>query len=156
MRSAASLKASDKGLNLGEISKAAGWSNTETLAVFYKKTISENLGRVILRKYYNLLDCFYCQVLLCFQKGFENGDQSHINTFQGRRTFQRENNFNKTSPRYVNLQIFFATMSLPLTQLICHQAIVMGILKISRKIYSLFSVSISGVLIKPLNFCITP
>ena len=107
MRSAASLKASDKGLNLGEISKAAGWSNTETLAVFYKKTISENLGRVILRKYYNLLDCFYCQVLLCFQKGFENGDQSHINTFQGRRTFQRENNFNKTSPRYVNLQIFF-------------------------------------------------
>ena len=153
MRSAASLKASDKGLNLGEISKAAGWSNTETLAVFYKKTISENLGRVILRKYYNLLDCFYCQVLLCFQKGFENGDQSHINTFQGRRTFQRENNFNKTMSI---CKFFFATMSLPLTQLICHQAIVMGILKISRKIYSLFSVSISGVLIKPLNFCITP
>ena len=156
MRSAASLKASDKGLNLGEISKAAGWSNTETLAVFYKKTISENLGRVILRKYYNLLDCFYCQVLLCFQKGFENGDQSHINTFQGRRTFRGKIILIKLHRAMSICKFFFATMSLPLTQLICHQAIVMGILKISRKTYSLFSVSISGVLIKPLNFCITP
>ena len=99
MRSAASSKASDKGLNLGEISKAAGWPNTKTFAMFYKKTISENLGRVMLRKYYNLLDCFYCQVLFCFQKGFDNGDRSHVNTYQGRRTFQRENSFNKTSPR---------------------------------------------------------
>ena len=39
-RSAASSKASDKGLNLAEISKATGWSNAKTFAMFYKKTIS--------------------------------------------------------------------------------------------------------------------
>ena len=38
-RSASSSKASDKGLNLAEISKAAGWSNAKTFAMFYKKTI---------------------------------------------------------------------------------------------------------------------
>ena len=48
-RSAASSKASDKGLNLAEISKAAGWSNAKTFAMFYTKTISENFGQVILR-----------------------------------------------------------------------------------------------------------
>ena len=47
-RSAASSKASDKGLNLAEISKAAGWSNAKTFAMFYKKTISENFGEAIL------------------------------------------------------------------------------------------------------------
>ena len=47
-RSAASSKANDKGLNLAEISKAAGWSNTKTFAMFYKKTISENFGEAIL------------------------------------------------------------------------------------------------------------
>ena len=49
-RSAVSSKASDKGLNLAEISKAAGWSNAKTFAMFYKKTISENFGQVILRE----------------------------------------------------------------------------------------------------------
>ena len=48
-RSAPSSKASDKGLNLAEISKAAGWSNAKTFAMFYKKTISENFGQAILR-----------------------------------------------------------------------------------------------------------
>ena len=48
-RSAVSSKGSDKGLNLAEISKAAGWSNAKTFAMFYKKTISENFGQVILR-----------------------------------------------------------------------------------------------------------
>ena len=48
-RSAVSLKASDKGLNLTEISKTAGWSNAKTLAMFYKKTISENFGKTIPR-----------------------------------------------------------------------------------------------------------
>ena len=48
-RSAASSKANDKGLNLAEISKAAGWSNAKTFAMFYTKTISENFGQVILR-----------------------------------------------------------------------------------------------------------
>ena len=43
-RSAASSKASDKGLNLVETSKAAGRSNTKTLTMFYKETISENFG----------------------------------------------------------------------------------------------------------------
>ena len=43
-RSAASSKASDKGLNLVEISKAAGRSNTKTFAMFYEETISENFG----------------------------------------------------------------------------------------------------------------
>ena len=47
-RSTASSKASDKGLNLVEISKAAGWSNAKTFALFYKKTISENFGEAIL------------------------------------------------------------------------------------------------------------
>ena len=47
-RSAASSKTSDKGLNLAEISKAAGWSNAKTFAMFYKKTIDENFGEVIL------------------------------------------------------------------------------------------------------------
>ena len=45
-RSAASSKANDKGLNL---SKAAGWSNAKTFAIFYKKTISENFGEAILK-----------------------------------------------------------------------------------------------------------
>ena len=49
-RSAVSSKASDKGLNLAEISKAAGWSNAKAFAMFYKKTISENFGQVILRE----------------------------------------------------------------------------------------------------------
>ena len=49
-KSAASSKASDKGLNLAEISKAAGWSNAKTFAMFYKKTISENFGQFILRE----------------------------------------------------------------------------------------------------------
>ena len=49
-RSAVSSKASDKGLNLAEISKGAGWSNAKTFAMFYKKTISENFGQVILRE----------------------------------------------------------------------------------------------------------
>ena len=48
-RSVALSKASDKGLNLAEISKAAGWSNAKTYAIFFKKTISENFGQVILR-----------------------------------------------------------------------------------------------------------
>ena len=48
-RSAASSKASDKGLNLAEISKVAGWSNAKTFAMFCKKTISENFGQAILR-----------------------------------------------------------------------------------------------------------
>ena len=48
MRSAASSKASDKGLNLLEISKAAGWSNAKTFAMLYKKTISENFLLAIL------------------------------------------------------------------------------------------------------------
>ena len=47
-RSAASSKASDKGLNLAEISKAAGWSNAKTFRMFYKKTISEKFGQAIL------------------------------------------------------------------------------------------------------------
>ena len=47
-RSAASSKASDKGLNMAEISRAAGWSNAKTFAMFYKKTISENFGQAIL------------------------------------------------------------------------------------------------------------
>ena len=46
-RSAASSKASDKGL--AEISKAAGWSNDKRFAMFYKKTISKNFGKVTLR-----------------------------------------------------------------------------------------------------------
>ena len=54
-KSAVSSKASDKSLNLAEISKAAGWSNAKTLAMFYKKTISENFGQFILRELYNLL-----------------------------------------------------------------------------------------------------
>ena len=49
-RSAVSSKASDKGLNLAEISKAAGWSNAKTFAMFYKKTITENFGQVILKE----------------------------------------------------------------------------------------------------------
>ena len=49
-RSAVSSKPSDKGLNLAEISKAADWSNAKTFAMFYKKTISENFGQVILRE----------------------------------------------------------------------------------------------------------
>ena len=48
-RSTASSKASDKGLNLAEISKAAGLSNAKTFAMFYKKTISEKIGQAILR-----------------------------------------------------------------------------------------------------------
>ena len=48
-RSRASSKTTDKGLNLVEISKAAGWSNAKTFAMFYKKTISENVGQTILR-----------------------------------------------------------------------------------------------------------
>ena len=47
-RSASSSKASDKGLNLAEISKATGWSNAKTFAMFYKKTISENFRQAIL------------------------------------------------------------------------------------------------------------
>ena len=47
-RSPASSKASDKDLNLAETSKAAGWSNVKTFAMFYKKTISENFGEAIL------------------------------------------------------------------------------------------------------------
>ena len=47
-RSAASSKASEKGLNLAEISKAAVWFNAKSLAMFYKKTISENFGQAIL------------------------------------------------------------------------------------------------------------
>ena len=50
-RSAASSKVSDKGLNLVEISKAAGRSNTKTFAMFYKETVSENFGQAILRTY---------------------------------------------------------------------------------------------------------
>ena len=49
-RSAASSKASDNGLNLGEVSKAAGLSNAKTFATFYKKIISENFGKFILRE----------------------------------------------------------------------------------------------------------
>ena len=49
-RLAASSKASDKSLNLAEISKAAGWSNAKTFAMFYKKTITENFGQVILKE----------------------------------------------------------------------------------------------------------
>ena len=49
-RSAASSKASDKCLNLADISKAAGWSNGKIFAMFYKTTISENFGQVILNK----------------------------------------------------------------------------------------------------------
>ena len=40
-RSAVSFKASDKGLHLGEISKAAGWYNTKIFAMLYNNTISE-------------------------------------------------------------------------------------------------------------------
>ena len=47
-RSATLSKASGKGLNLTEISKAVGWSNAKTFAMFYKKTISENFGEAIL------------------------------------------------------------------------------------------------------------
>ena len=47
-RSAAPSKASDKGLNLAEISKTVGWSNAKTFPMFYKKTISENFGKTIL------------------------------------------------------------------------------------------------------------
>ena len=49
-RSAASSKPSDKGLNLGEISKAAGLSNAKTFAMFCKQIISENFGQFILRE----------------------------------------------------------------------------------------------------------
>ena len=48
-RSAVSLKASDKGLNLTEIPKTAGWSNAKTLAMLYKKTFNENFGQTIPR-----------------------------------------------------------------------------------------------------------
>ena len=40
---------------------------------------------------------------------------------------------------------FFTTATLPLTQIIFHQAISMGILKISRKICSLFYISVSRI-----------
>ena len=46
------------------------------------------------------------------------------------------------------IQTFFSTMFLPVTQIIFHQAILMEILKISRKIQSLFYISTSGTLIK--------
>ena len=46
------------------------------------------------------------------------------------------------------MSTFFTTMSLPLTQIIFHQTILVGILKISRKIHSQSYFSILGVLIK--------
>ena len=49
MRSAASSKANDKGLNLTHILKAASRSNAKTFAMFYKKNNSENFGQIILR-----------------------------------------------------------------------------------------------------------
>ena len=48
-RSAASSKASDKGLNLVEILRAAGSSNAKAFVIFYNKIISENFGQGILR-----------------------------------------------------------------------------------------------------------
>ena len=48
-RSSASSKGSDKSLILAEKSKAAGWSNAKIFVIFYKKTIRENFGQVILR-----------------------------------------------------------------------------------------------------------
>lgn len=47
-RSAASSKACQKGLNLTEISKAAGWTNAKTFATYYHKTIKENFGQTLL------------------------------------------------------------------------------------------------------------
>ena len=41
-------------MNLVEISKAGGWSKVKTLAVLYKKTISEDFGQAMLRAQYNL------------------------------------------------------------------------------------------------------
>ena len=61
-RSTASSKASDEGLNLAEILKAAGWSNAKKFAMFYKRTISEHLGQAILRAniiYYRIIYCIY-------------------------------------------------------------------------------------------------
>ena len=49
-RSAASSKTSGKGLNLADLSKAAGWPNAKSFAMFYKKTTSKNVGQVILRE----------------------------------------------------------------------------------------------------------
>ena len=49
MRSAASSKANDKGLNLTHILKAASRSNAKRFAMFYKKNNSENFGQIILR-----------------------------------------------------------------------------------------------------------
>ena len=48
-RSVASSKATDKRLNLTEMSKAAGWSNVKTFAMFYKKTINEKFRQAILK-----------------------------------------------------------------------------------------------------------
>ena len=48
-RSAASSKTSDKDFDLAETSKAPGWSNVKTFEMFYKKTITENFGQVILK-----------------------------------------------------------------------------------------------------------
>ena len=49
-RSAASSTTSGKGLNLADLSKAAGWPNAKSFAMFYKKTTSKNVGQVILRE----------------------------------------------------------------------------------------------------------
>lgn len=53
-RLAASSMISKNSMNLAEISKAGGWSKVKTLAVLYKKTISEDFGQVMLRAQYNL------------------------------------------------------------------------------------------------------
>ena len=45
---------SKNSMNLAEISKAGGWSKVKTLAVLYKKTISEDFGQAMLRAQYNL------------------------------------------------------------------------------------------------------
>ena len=41
-RSADSSKASDKGLNLAQISKAADWSNAKTFALFTRRPLVKN------------------------------------------------------------------------------------------------------------------
>ena len=49
-KSTTSSKASEKGLNLAEISRAAYSSNSKAFAMFYKKIISENIRQAILRE----------------------------------------------------------------------------------------------------------
>ena len=45
-RSAASSKTSGKGLNLADISKAAGWSNAKSFAMFTRRPLVKTLGRL--------------------------------------------------------------------------------------------------------------